>query len=127
MRIAIDSNRYTDYCRADERSVEVLRSVDEIWMPLIVLAELRGGFAHGNGHHDNERILTRFLSSSRVRVVSPDVQTTHFYADLYSLLRKKGRPVPTNDLWIAAIVLQHDLILFARDKHFDHIPGLARA
>ncbi len=126
MRVALDSNRYTDFCRGDARAVEVLRTSAEIWLPLIVLAELRAGFAHGARRADNEKTLTRFLGSSRVRVASPDEQTTHFYADVYAALRKKGRPIPTNDLWIAAIVLQHDLVLFDRDSDFDHIPQLAR-
>ena len=126
MRIAIDSNRYTDYCRGDERAAEVIRSSSEIWIPLIVLGELRAGFAHGSRQPDNEKVLTKFLNSSRVRVVSPDEQTTHFYAAVYAGLRKKGRPIPTNDLWIAAIVLQHDLVLFDRDSDFDHIANLAR-
>ena len=126
MRIALDSNRYADFCRGDARAVETLRAADEIWLPLIVLGELRAGFAHGSRRSDNEKILARFLGSSRVRVIVPDEQTTHFYADVYAGLRKAGRPIPTNDLWIAALVLQHDLVLFARDSHFDHVPRLAK-
>jgi tRNA(fMet)-specific endonuclease VapC len=126
VRIALDSNRYTDFCRGETRAVETIREADEIWLPLVVLGELRAGFAHGNRRSENERILTRFLGSSRVHVIVPDEQTTHFYADLYAVLRKAGRPVPTNDLWIAALALQHDLVMFARDAHFDHIPRLAK-
>jgi len=126
VRIALDSNRYADFCQGDARAVETLRAADEIWLPLIVLGELRAGFAHGSRRSDNERILARFLGSSRVRVIVPDEQTTHFYADIYAGLRKAGRPIPTNDLWIAALVLQHDLVLFARDSHFDHVPRLAK-
>jgi tRNA(fMet)-specific endonuclease VapC len=126
MKIAIDSNRYTDFCRGDDHTADVVRTADEIWVPLIVLAELRAGFASGSRRQENERTLTRFLASKRVRVVSPDEQTTHFYANLYFELRKRGRPIPTNDLWIAAIVLQHSLVLLDRDSHFDAIPRLAR-
>ena len=126
MKIALDSNRYTDWCRGDARAAEVIQTADELWVPLIVLAELRAGFAHGSRRDANEKILTRFLGSSRVRVLSPDEQTTHFYADVYASLRKAGRPIPTHDLWIAALALQHDLVLFARDSDFDHVPRLAR-
>ena len=126
MRVALDSNRYTDYCRGDERAVEVLRAAARIHLPLIVLGELRAGFAHGSRRETNERILTRFLSSPRVQVIEPDEQTTHFYADVYAGLRKRGRPIPTNDIWIAALVIQHDLVLFDRDSDFDHVPQLAR-
>jgi tRNA(fMet)-specific endonuclease VapC len=126
MRIAIDSNRYTDYCRGDARAAEVIRSASEIVVPLIVVGELRAGFAHGTRRIDNEKVLVRFLSARRVRLVAPDEQTTHFYADVFAALRKKGRPIPTNDLWIAALAIQHDLVLFDRDKHFDDVPQLAR-
>jgi tRNA(fMet)-specific endonuclease VapC len=126
MKLAVDSNRYTDFCTGDEKAVQIIRSAEEIHMPLIVLAELRAGFANGNRRAANESLLTRFLNAARTRVVVPDEQTTHFYADLYLSLRKKGRPIPTNDLWIAALVLQHDLVLFDRDAHFDQVPRLAR-
>lgn len=126
MKIAIDSNRYTDLCRGDPGVVAVVESADEIHMPLIVLAEQRAGFAHGRLREKNERVLTRFLNNPGVFVVSPDEQTTRVYADLYAFLRKKGRPIPTNDLWIAALVIQHDLVLFDRDTDFDALPQLAR-
>ena len=126
MRIALDSNRYTDFCRGDDRAAEVIRAAEQIWVPLIVVGELRAGFAHGTKRNQNERLLTRFLNSPRVRVALPDEQTTHFYADLYAVLRKRGRPIPTNDLWIAALAVQHDLVLFDRDSDFDALPQLAR-
>ena len=51
-----------------------------------------------------------------------DGQTTHHYASVFRQLRKQGTPIPTNDMWLAALVLQHNLVLYARDKHFDHLP-----
>jgi len=59
-------------------------------------------------------------------VLYADEQTTHHYAALYRQLRKQGTPIPTNDMWIAALVLQHSLVLFARERHFDVLPQLAR-
>jgi tRNA(fMet)-specific endonuclease VapC len=126
MRIAIDSNRYTDLCRGDPKTVEIIENAAKIYMPLIVVAELRAGFANGSQREKNERILTRFLNSYEIFILFPDEQTTFFYADLYSYLRRKGKPIPTNDLWIAALVLQHQLILFDRDSDFDHLPQIAR-
>lgn len=126
MRVALDTNRYTDFCRGDERAVEVVSTAEQLWLPLIVLAELRAGYAHGSRREANERTLTRFLNSERVRIVAPDEQTTFIYAELYAGLRKRGRPVPTNDLWIAALVTQHDLVLFDRDSDFDAFARLAR-
>ena len=126
MKIAVDSNRYTDFCRGVREVVEVLEGATEIHLPLIVVAEQRAGFAHGANREKNERVLTKFLNNDAVFTLSPDDQTTFFYADLYAYLRKKGKPIPTNDLWIAALVLQHNLVLLDRDSDFDHLPQLAR-
>jgi tRNA(fMet)-specific endonuclease VapC len=126
MKVAVDSNRYTDFCRGIPEVVEVIESASEIFIPLIVLAEQRAGFANGSNREKNERVLTKFLNTEGVFILSPDEQTTFFYADLYSYLRKKGKPIPTNDIWIAALVLQHNVVLFDRDSDFDHLPQLAR-
>ena len=126
LKLALDSNRYTDLCRGLPEVVELLVSADEIYVPLIVLAEQRAAFAHGTARQKNERVLTRFLNNPGVFVLAPDEQTTFFYADVYAYLRKKGRPIPTNDLWIAALCIQHNLVLFDRDSDFDALPQLAR-
>jgi predicted nucleic acid-binding protein len=62
-----------------------------------------------------------------VDVLYPDEQTTHHYANVFAQLRRQGTPVPTNDLWIAALVVQHDLVLFTQDAHFAKVPQIARA
>ena len=126
MRIALDSNRYTDFCKGVSEAVSIIQDAEEIHVPLIVIAEQRAGFAAGSRREKNERVLVKFLNQPGVFILTPDEQTTHFYADLFAELRKKGKPVPTNDLWIAALVIQHDLILYDRDADFDHIPRLAR-
>ena len=59
-----------------------------------------------------------------VAVLYPDEQTTHQYATVFRQLRRQGTPIPTNDIWIAALVLQHDLALYARDRHFEHLPQI---
>jgi tRNA(fMet)-specific endonuclease VapC len=61
-----------------------------------------------------------------VFILLPDEQTTYFYSDLFAYLRKKGKPIPTNDLWIAALVVQYQLVLFDRDSDFDNVPQIAR-
>ena len=109
MRIAIDTNRYVDFCRGEERAVEIFRSAGEICLPLFVIAELRAGFRAGAKGRENEKFLIQFLNSPRVEVLSPDDQTTHHYAGLFVQLRKQGTPIPTNDLWIAALAVQQQL------------------
>jgi tRNA(fMet)-specific endonuclease VapC len=124
VRVALDTNRYVDLCKGVDETIEILEQADEILMPFAVLGELRAGFAHGRREAENERVLRRFLLKDGVRVLFPDDQTTHHYASVFRQLRKQGTPIPTNDMWIAALVLQHNLVLHARDKHFDHVPQI---
>ena len=126
MRIALDTNRYVDFCRGDVDVVAIVRRAESVNMPFVVLAELRAGFRCGTVGRRNEAMLVRFLASSRVIVRYPDEQTAHTYAGLFAQLRAQGTPIPTNDLWIAALTVQHDLLLCSRDRHFDHLPQLAR-
>ncbi len=126
MRLALDTNRYTDLCRDDASVVETVELAHEVWLPFIVLGELRAGFAVGSQGRRNEAVLRRFLLKSGVGVLYADEQTTHHYGSVYRQLRKQGTPMPTNDMWIAALVLQHSLVLYARDAHFDALLQLQR-
>jgi tRNA(fMet)-specific endonuclease VapC len=126
VRLALDINRYTDLCRGNASVVEKVELADEVWLPFIVLGELRAGFVAGSQGPRNEAVLRRFLLKPGVDVLYADEQTTHHYAALYRQLRKQGTPIPTSDMWIAALVLQHSLVLFARDTHFDALPQLTR-
>jgi tRNA(fMet)-specific endonuclease VapC len=127
VKLALDTNRYTDLCRGDMSVVETIEQAEEVWLPFIVLGELRAGFAVGSQGSRNEAILRRFLLKPGIGVLYPDEQTTHHYGAVYRQLRTQGTPIPTNDMWIAALVLQHSLVLFARDVHFDALPQLPRA
>ena len=121
MNVALDTNAYSDFMRGDAARVEILRAAHSISMPLIVLAELRAGFAAGNQESANAANLQRFLSSPRVSVLAPDELTTHHYAQLFLQLRSKGASIPTNDLWIASLAIQHSLVLCTSDRHFRRI------
>ena len=126
MRLALDTNRYTDLCRGSASVVETIEAADEVWLPFIVLGELRAGFAASTQGPRNEAVLRRFLMKPGVDILYADEQTTHHYATLYRQLRKQGTPIPTNDMWIAALVLQHSLTLYDRDVHFDALPQITR-
>ena len=127
MRLALDTNRYVDLCRGRDETARLVATAEGVFLPSVVVAELRAGFALGKRGVENERVLRRFLLKGGVAVLYPDDQTTHHYAAAFRQLRLGGTPIPTNDLWIAALVLQHNLTLHARDRHFDHLPQLVRA
>lgn len=127
MRLAIDTNRYVDFCRGEESIVGAVRSAREIVLAFVTIAELRAGFARGTRAGANAAVLTRFIGRPRVRVLFADHGTTHHYAGLFRQLRHQGTPIPSNDLWIAALCVQHDLVLASRDVHFDQLPQIPRA
>lgn len=126
MRLALDTNRYVDFCKGVAGAAATLETAEAVFVPFAILAELRAGFLVGSQGPANERTLRRFLMRQGVSILFADEQTTHHYASVYRQLREQGTPIPTNDMWIAALVLQHDLALYARDRHFDHLPQLVR-
>ena len=125
--LLLDTNLYVAFKRGDDDAVELLRLADEIHLSTVVLGELLAGFAAGSREKRNREELTAFLESPRVRIDAVDEATADYHGRIFALLRRKGRPIPTNDLWIAAAALQHGLVLATRDDHFAAIEGLATA
>lgn len=124
MNVALDTNAYSDFLRGVEGRVGIVRRATQIYLPLIVVGELRAGFAAGSREAENLTGLRHFLASPRVSVLSPDEVTTEHYARVFLQLRKQGTTIPTNDLWIAALALQHGVQLCTSDSHFRHVAGL---
>ncbi|MCX7030828.1 MAG: type II toxin-antitoxin system VapC family toxin [Spirochaetes bacterium] len=127
MNLLLDTNRYRDFCEGEPAAVERLRTADTVCLAFVTLAELRAGFLAGSSGSKNERTLAQFLHRPRVRILWPDEQTTHHYARIFLQLRRQGSPIPTSDIWIAALAVQHELVLYSRDSHFDRLPQLVRA
>ena len=94
MKLALDTNRYTDLCRGNHSVIETVERADEVWLPFVVLGELRAGLAVGSQGPRNEAVLRRFLLKPGVGVLYADEQTTHHYAAVYRQLRKQGLPFP---------------------------------
>lgn len=124
MRVAIDTNRLTDLLRGDAKLAEHLGLCDEVWVPLVVLGEMKAGFLGGTQWRRNEILLNQFLTKPTVSILLPGRETAEHYAKIFLQLKRAGTPVPDNDLWIAALVLEHDLTLITRDRHFERIPQL---
>ncbi len=124
MRILVDTNRYTDFCKAVPEAVAPVTAAEHVFLPFVTLAELRGGFQTGTLARSNEQTLARFLASGRVSVLYPDDTTTQVYAGLFTQLRRQGTPIPTNDIWIAALALEHGAVLVSDDAHFRRVANL---
>jgi tRNA(fMet)-specific endonuclease VapC len=123
-RILIDTHIYSAFKRNILGVPETLRRVDYIGINTVVLGELYGGFKGGAKEKINLLDLERFLDSPRVHVILIDETTAEFYGQIYWKLQKKGNPIPTNDLWVAASAFQHSLALYTLDSHFTKVEGL---
>jgi tRNA(fMet)-specific endonuclease VapC len=124
--VALDTNRLTDLFQGDTELAERLGICEEVWIPLIVLGEIRAGFYGGTQRQRNETAMQRLLNKATVGILLPTRETAEQYARLFVQLKRAGTPVPDNDLWIAALALEHDLLLITRDQHFERIPQLPR-
>lgn len=123
-RILIDTNAYAAFKRDDAAAVKTLQISEYIGINVVVLGELFSGFKGGTKEPQNKSELEQFLDSPRVEVVLLDEETAEFYAKIYWDLKKKGKPIPTNDMWVAASAMRHGLSLFTYDEHFNNIDGL---
>lgn len=125
MKLLIDTNRLSDALAEVDEVLDQLENAESLHVPVIALGEIRAGFLRGKRQADNEKRLSWFLSQNGVFTMSVDGPVSHRFAALHHALRTKGRSIPTNDLWIAAIAVEHGLVVYTRDAHFESVPGLA--
>jgi predicted nucleic acid-binding protein len=93
-------------------------------IPVIVLGEYRYGISHSRDRTVYEEWLAGYLSA--FRVLNVDEETAASYSAIRTELKKAGTPIPSNDVWIAALCRQHSMPLLSRDRHFDAVQGLTR-
>jgi len=126
-KIIIDTNFYVAFKRGDEAAIQALKKAEYIAVNTVILGELLAGFRGGSKEKQNRKELDAFFDSPRVDLLPIDDGTAEFYAQIFAELKEKGRPIPTNDLWLAASALQHGLALATYDSHFSNIIGLLLA
>ena len=125
MRLLIDTNADAALRRGDRQVTDLVRSADEILMSAIVIGELLFGFRGGSRPDYNVSALRGFLAARAVKFVPVTLVTAERYALVAASLRRKGKPIPTNDLWIAAHALETGADLVSSDDHFAHVEGVA--
>lgn len=125
MKILLDSNAYSLWKRGHEHVADLVRTSREVLVPIVVVGELLYGFRYGSRPENNARELHAFLSNARVNVVGTTMTTADRYARIAAALRTKGRPIPTNDIWIAAHAMETGADLVSSDQHFAVVDGLA--
>jgi tRNA(fMet)-specific endonuclease VapC len=126
-RIIIDTNFYVAFKKREDAAVATLKKADYIAVSTVILGELLAGFRCGSREKQNREELDLFFDSPRVDLLSVDEETAEFYAQVFADLKQRGRPIPTNDLWLAASAMQHGLSLATYDDHFSGIGGLLLA
>jgi tRNA(fMet)-specific endonuclease VapC len=102
----------------------IVRGASELILPVIVLGEYRFGIAESRVRPRYERWLTELVSACRILRI--DEATATHYARIRGELKQSGRPIPSNDSWIAALARQHSLSVISRDRHFDYVRGIRR-
>ena len=125
MKILLDSNAYSLWKRGHEHVAELIRSSGEVLVPIVVVGELLYGFRYGSRGEDNVRELRLFLGNSRVDIVATTMTTADRYARIASAFAGERRPIPTNDIWIAAHAMETGADLVSSDQHFAVVDALA--
>jgi tRNA(fMet)-specific endonuclease VapC len=120
----LDTNALSAVADDDPGLVAVLARADQMAIPVIVLGEYRHGIAQSRNRSTYAAWLTELLNDCMVLDITEP--TTHYYAEIVLELKRKGNPIPTNDIWIAALCRQHSLPLVSRDRHFDLVDGSKR-
>lgn len=117
-RYCLDTSAYSRFQRGDAGAVALIDAAEWIGMPAVVLGELRAGFLGGAQRERNESVLGQFLANAVVEVLAVDEEVSRHYADIVMDLRASGRPIPTNDIWIAATAARAGAMVLADDDHF---------
>ncbi|WP_419937896.1 type II toxin-antitoxin system VapC family toxin [Candidatus Palauibacter sp.] len=103
----------------------IVRRAEEVLLSTVVLGELPYGFRHGSRYESHARAMRAFLHNPYVTVVPVGETTADRYSRIAASLRAKGRPIPTNDIWIAAHAIQTGADLVSAARHFEHVDGIA--
>jgi tRNA(fMet)-specific endonuclease VapC len=120
----LDTNGLSAVADGDPALEPILRKAADLAVPVVVLGEYRYGIQQSRDRRRYEQWLTEYLRN--YRILDIDDQTAHSYAVLRSELKRAGTPIPSNDVWIAALCRQHSLPLLSRNRHFDSVRGIRR-
>ena len=124
MRILLDTNAYSALMRGHAEVANRVRRAEGIILSTVVAGELLFGFRGGKRLDENQRQFRKFLDNPYVSILPVSLVTADRFARIGASLRAKGRPIPSNDMWIAAHALESGAELLSADEHFEAIEGL---
>jgi predicted nucleic acid-binding protein len=122
--VILDTNGLSALAEGEPALEPILRKAAQIALPVIVLGEYRYGISQSRNRKHYEQWLAEYLPT--FRILDVDERTTLSYSTVRTGLKKAGTPIPSNDVWIAALCRQHSLPLLSRDRHFDAVAGIRR-
>jgi len=123
-RLILDTNALSAVAEEHPGVIGILARARQLALPVVVIGEYRYGIASSRHSARYRRWLDGLITDCRMLDVTEE--TTHYYAAINVELRQTGKPIPTNDLWIAALCRQHDFPLLSLDRHFDAVSGIQR-
>lgn len=121
-RCLLDTNIIIGFLAADQAIVGRFHKARELFTSTITVGELHFGARKSRRVEENLAVIDAFIGG--VTVLGCDIETAWRYGEIKDHLRLKGKPIPENDIWIAAICSRHRLTLITRDGHFDEVGGL---
>jgi tRNA(fMet)-specific endonuclease VapC len=124
VRLLLDTSAYAAMRRGNAQLRRLFVRADEVLLSMVTVGELLYGFHHGGRRTENLEAFERFVAQPAVHLLPVTFTTADRYARIAAALRGKGRPIPTNDIWIAAHALETGADLVATDEHFDAVDGL---
>ena len=125
--LVVDTNALIDLFDGDQEVAAVMSSAEKVWIPAVVLGEVRLGMTDTKRGRAARQALADLLNESYVDVLGVTAETADFFVTVMRYLKEHGTPIPTNDVWIAAGVLETGSVLLSRDRHFSNIPMIRRA
>lgn len=125
VKILLDSNAYSEFMRGNQHAREIVRGAEQILLSAVVIGEQLYGFRQGPRYEQNLVELRSFLKRRYVSFVPVGPVTADRYSRIMVSQRAKGRPIPTNDVWIAAHAMETGADLVSADRHFEHVDGIA--
>jgi tRNA(fMet)-specific endonuclease VapC len=117
-----DTNIVISFLRKDDKIVKILREIDEIYVPVTVIGELYFGAFKSKKVKENLKAISSFME--KIPILENNKGTARLYGETKSQLKKKGKPLPENDIWIAAVAKQYGLTIITNDIHFKEIDNL---
>ena len=123
-KILLDTNAYSNLLRGDHLVLEALGEADQIYLSIFVIAELYYGFKGGSNEEQNISYLKAFKAKSKVQILDATEVTADIFSNIKQDLKRAGKPIPINDVWIASHAMETGSALISYDAHFLAVPGL---